>query len=89
MFQGRGLKKTTQKSKEKSKQTKTWRKWTEEEKKALQRAFCHNIIRGVGAQKVDILRAQENFPILNGRQIPQISSQVNNMIKKRNKQPEN
>ena len=86
MFQERGLKKTTQK---KSKPTKTWKKWTDEEREALGKAFFHNISRGVGALKVDIVRAQQNFPILNGRQIPQISSQVNNMIKKRKKQQEN
>ena len=63
--------------------------WTDEEKNALQKAFFHNISRGVGAQKGDIVRAQQNFPILNGRQIRQIASQVNNLIKKRKKQPEN
>ena len=87
--------KTTRKSKQtktvqKSKQTKAWKERDEEETNALRRAFLHNIERGVGAQKYDVVREQQNFPILNDRQIPQISSQVNNLIKKhKKKQQEN
>ena len=75
-----GMKKT------KKTKTKTWRKWTNEEKEALQKAFCHNISQGVGAQKIEVVKAQKNFPILEGRLIQHICSQVNNLIKKRKKE---
>ena len=79
LFQRKGLKKTTQKRK-------TWKRWTDAEKDALKRAFILNISRGVSAQKADVLKAQHNFPTLNGRPVAQITSQVNNLIRKKKKE---